>query len=203
MKPCFWNRTKEYAKDEKVSKWSNLEKDEKEGLVSLKKKVQTQENVVFQTAKSGRFSVDSLENYKTASQPHINDSVMITKDEHDRLQQLINAHLVSWVRIVDAGRETNNEVSIKNNMLNSDSQVAPLYTLHRDHKEYSDEYNGPPVRPVCRAVVGYNCKLSHIVSVILTEVWKSRENSAISMSTEDMIAEMNRVNQNQESDSLI
>ena len=120
--------TEEYVKGEKFSKWSNLEKDEREGLVSLKKKVETQESVVFQTDKSGRFnfSVDSIENYKTTSQPHIRDSVVITKDEHDRFQQLINAHSVSWVRILNAGEETNNEVRIKNNMLNSDSQVAPL-----------------------------------------------------------------------------
>ena len=195
--------TEEYVKSEKFSKWSNLEKDEREGLVSLKKKVETQESVVFQTDKSGRFSLDSLENYKTVSQPHIRDSVVITKDKHDRLQQLINAHSVSWVPILDAGKETNNEVRIKNNMLNSDSQVAPLYSLHKDHKEYNNEYSGPPVRPVCGAVVGYNCKLSHIVSVLLAEVWKSKENSAICMSTEDMIAEMNSVNQNQEDDNLI
>ena len=87
--------TEEYVKGEKVRKWSNLEKDEREGLVSLKKKVEAQENVVFQTDKSGRFSINSLENYKTASQPHISDSVAITKGEHDRLQQLINAHPVS------------------------------------------------------------------------------------------------------------
>ena len=80
---------------------------------------------MFQTDKSGRFCTDSLENYKTASQPHISDSVAITKDEHDRLQQLMNAHSVSWIRILDAGGETNSEVRIKNNMLNSDSQVAP------------------------------------------------------------------------------
>jgi len=41
------------------------------------------------------------------------------------------------------------------------------------------------------------------MSVILAEVWKSRENSAICMSTEDMIAEMNRTNKNQEDDGLI
>ena len=80
---------------ERLNKWSNLRKDEREGLVSLKNKVQTQENVVFQTDKSGRFSVDSIENYKAASQPRIADSIIITKDEHDRLQQLVNAH---WFR---------------------------------------------------------------------------------------------------------
>ena len=92
---------------------------------------------------------------------------------------------------------------IKNNMISNDSSVAPLYTLRKDHKDCSDEYRGPPVRPVCGAVVGYNCKLSHVMSVILAEVWKSRENSAICMSTEDMIAEMNRTIKNQEDDGLI
>ena len=92
---------------------------------------------------------------------------------------------------------------IKNNMISNDSSVAPLYTLCKDHKDCSDEYRGPPVRPVCGAVVGYNCKLSHVMSVILAEVWKSRENSAICMSTEDMIAEMNRTIKNQEDDGLI
>ena len=42
-----------------------------------------------------------------------------------------------------------------------------------------------------------------MVSAILAEVWKSRENSAICMTTEDMIAVMDRVNQDQENDSLI
>jgi len=141
--------------------------------------VQTQENVVFQTDKSGRFSKDSLENYKAASQPHIADSIITTKDEHDWLQQLVNAHSVSWVRILSAGSETSNEVRIKNNVISNDSPVAPLYTLHKDHKECSNGYSGPSVRPVCGAVVGFNSKLSHVMSVILTEVWKSRENSAI------------------------
>ena len=109
-------------KGEKVRKWSNLEKDEWEGLVSSKKKAEAQENVVFQTDKSGRFSIDSLENYKTASQPHISDSVAITKGEHDRLQQLINAHSVSWIRILDAEGERNSEMRIKSNMLNSEAK---------------------------------------------------------------------------------
>ena len=57
--------------------------------------------------------------------------------------------------------------------------------------------------PVCGAVVGYNCKLSHMMRVILAEVWKSRENNTICISTGDMIAEMNRANKNQEDDGLI
>ena len=41
------------------------------------------------------------------------------------------------------------------------------------------------------------------MSVILTEVWKSRENSTICMSTEDMMAEMNKTNDNQKDDNMV
>ena len=42
-----------------------------------------------------------------------------------------------------------------------------------------------------------------MMSVILTEVWKSRENSTICMSTEDMMAEMNKTNDNQKDDNMV
>lgn len=42
--------------------------------------MQARENVVFQTDKPGRFfTIDSLDNYKSVSQPHIADSNVITK----------------------------------------------------------------------------------------------------------------------------
>ena len=40
--------------------------------------------------------------------------------------------------------------------MSSDSPVAPLYTLRKDLKQCSNDFNGPPVRPVCGAVVEYN-----------------------------------------------
>ena len=38
--------TAEYVEGERLDKWNNLRKDEREGLVSLKKKVQTQDRQV-------------------------------------------------------------------------------------------------------------------------------------------------------------
>ena len=123
--------------------------------------MQARENVVFQTDKPGRFfTIDSLDNNKSVSQPHIADSNVITKKTHDRLEQLTNAHSVSWIRILNAGSGMGHEVRIRNNMINSDSPVAPLYALRKDHKQCNDDFSGPPVRPVCEAVVGCNCKLA-------------------------------------------
>jgi len=52
----------------------------KRWLDIVEKKVNMKENVVFQTDKSGRFSVDSLENYKSDSQPHVAESLLVTKE---------------------------------------------------------------------------------------------------------------------------
>ena len=64
---------------------------------------------------------------------------------------------------MNAGSETGHKVRIKNNMVNIDNPVAPLYTLRKDHKQYSDNVSAPPARPVCGVLVGYNCKLSHMI----------------------------------------
>ena len=50
--------TAEYVDGERLGKWSNLEEEEKSGLMSLKRKVQVRQNVVFRTDKSGRFSAE-------------------------------------------------------------------------------------------------------------------------------------------------
>ena len=61
--------------DEKGYPKSNLTKDEKVGLKELKKKIDDQELVVFKTDKSGKLSVDTVENYKSALEVHtVNDT---------------------------------------------------------------------------------------------------------------------------------
>ena len=135
-----------------------------------------------------------MENYKKATYPHVANDEVVTQEIHEKLQTLINAHAVSWVRMLNAGIRTENETRIKNSMISTDSPLPPLYTLRKDQKRYDDEHEGPPVRPVCGAFASYNHKLSHFITMILTKVWKTRENSSICMNTETMIAEMNRTN---------
>ena len=88
-------------------------------------------------------------------------------------------------------------------MVSVGSLIAPLYTLRKDHKVYDNESRGPPVRPVCGAVAGYNYRLGYLISTMLAEVWKSREDGAVYRSTEEMIVEINKANDIQEDDDLI
>ena len=81
---------------------------------------------------------------------------------------------------------------MKNNIITQDCPIAPLYTLRKDHKNIDDEVKGPPVRPVCGAVLAYNQRLSHVISKILNEVWM--EEGSVCISTEDMMAGIKMAN---------
>lgn len=84
-----------YVENERSFRWSNLDREEKEGLTSIRRKIKAQDRVIFQTDKSERFSVDSKDNYKAACQPHISEDTKISEEEHKELQHLVNAHAVA------------------------------------------------------------------------------------------------------------
>ena len=86
----------------------------------------------------------------------------------------------------NAGEVNGGQARIKSNMLANDCSLAPLYTLRKDHKTTFDQNVGPPVRPVCGAISPYSRNISHLMSVILTEVWKAEE--SVCLNTEEMLA---------------
>ena len=49
--------------EEEGKKWSNINKNKKEGLRSIKARIRDGEMVCYVTDKSGRWSCDSLDNY--------------------------------------------------------------------------------------------------------------------------------------------
>ena len=61
LKGRFNQITNEYVEKKGQTKWNNLNKVEKGGLRSLTEKLQSKE-VIFQTDKSGRSSVDRVDN---------------------------------------------------------------------------------------------------------------------------------------------
>ena len=85
VKSKLMKTTSQYIEEVKdTPEHCNLTKVEKRGLKDLKKS----DYVVFQTDKSGRFSIDSKENYKTACAPHISESdVEVSNEQHLDLQK--------------------------------------------------------------------------------------------------------------------
>ena len=100
-----------------------------------------QDVVTYQTDKSGRFSVDSMENYKEVCKPHFINDITINEDEHLKLQKEINAHATMWTRILKMGEEVSESAPerVKNNMLVENHGLASLYGLRKDHKTVDND----------------------------------------------------------------
>ena len=193
--------TKEYISEQSTRvAQRNLTREEMRGLRSLKGKDNV---VIYQTDKSGGFAVDTMDNYRVACQPHVENDLTVTENLNRRLQTEANAHSVLWVRLLSAGEIVGGQARIKSNMLVSDYTLAPLpvYTLRKDHETTADQNIGPPVRPVCGAVSAYNRSLSHLMSMILTEVWKEEE--SVCLNTEEMLADFEQVNDSHITEDII
>ena len=66
-------------------------------------------------------------------------------------------------------------------------------TCRKDHEEVEDETICPPTKPICGVTGSATDRLSYILSTILSEIWK-RDTRTVCMSTEELKAEIDRVN---------
>ena len=196
--------TSEYCQRSKQNKFSNLTNSEKRGLREVNR---DEDVVIFQTDKSGRFSIDTVDNYREACANHIpEEDTVISEEEYSECQREINAHSGMWTRILKAGENVSGGKikaadRIRKNLTVQNHSTAPLYALRKDHKAYDDQVKGPPTRPVCAANSAYNSRLSHMVCNILKPVWRSNEHAC--ESTEDLLAAVTSLNNNRLNGSII
>ncbi len=195
--------TEHYINIERGERKGNLSKAEKDGLKTLTDKVKGKNVVVFETDKSGRFSVDTPENYKLASQLHVNNDEVICPAVVAGIERSASAHSQSWSRILNIGGNWNQSDRVRRNMISSDSPLAPVYTLRKDHKPYGDGFIGPPTRPVCGVDASLNERLSWILSCIYRKVWQEDVGGSVCLSTEELLAEAKRVNDSNPSRPLV
>ena len=183
------NRVLEEYKENQKHPESNLTKSQKLGLNKLKKRVKNKEIVCFQTDKSGSISVDTPENYVESMKEHLEGTIPSTEEEYVKTEKLLNAHTMTWSRIMKFNKK------VANNFVTENNEIPPLYGLRKDHKTIpaGDEEKGPPQRPVCGAVVASNYRLSHFISTILQPVIQQAKHPC--NSTEDMLSRVRRVNE--------
>ena len=139
--------TKKYIKNTSKAK-SNLSPNQAKGLKGLTDKVSSGDIVVFQTDKSGRFAVDTTENYKNTGSCHVGDDTIITIKEHQQIEELTNVHARCWVRMLGVGTQQKDQTHIKDNMLSRYTPPAPLYILRKDHEDPPVNNNPEPNQSV-------------------------------------------------------
>jgi len=206
IKLDLMNTTREYISANRRNtrqQHHNLSKEEESGYKKLLTRSRKKEIVISQTDKSGRFTVDTPDNYREACAPHHTNDVEIDELDHTKAQKEINAHATMWTKILNVSQAygTNSVTRSKNNLLVENSSLASLYVLRKDHKNSNDATVGPPCRPVCGASSAYNRKLSFLISKLIRPLWK--DDAHVCCSSEEMLASIKAVNDQNTDKELI
>ena len=174
----------------KMKTYTNLTEKQKDGLRNLDKRKKEGEIVIFPTDKSGTFTVNTPENYIDGIKPHLNDTEEVTMDTYRKTEELLNAHMIAWCKI------TNMRERMRRNFIAKNNAIPPEYGLPKDHKTFEDQVKGPPVRPVCGAVVSANYRISYFMSMLLKPFVKLAEEACDS--TEDLLYRIEKCNQEED-----
>ena len=187
-------------------KWSNLTEEERNGLEKLHQRVSEKEIVCTVTDKSGRWSCDTLMNYKEGCEKLVEDggkTPMITIEEHNEAEHEMNCHALALLRMLGLsdGAAGNR---MRQAMTADGCQIAPLYGLRKDHKPMSDDVEerlrGPKMRPVCGARDSLTKRTSYILCKILTPLIEGETHCN---ATTDLKKCVNEVNKNEVNESWV
>ena len=183
-----------YCNNNGQIKKHNLSNIERDCLNEIKDKTKKGEITVFPTDKSGRFSVDTPENYIETLMTHTTGDVEINSEGVKIRENKINLHMRQFNRMFQVGVQHGHEERVTGATLSTNIQPPPLYGLRKDHKNAPDDFKGPPVRPVCGANSAPNSRLSHFLSKIINDYADYDQIETECRSSEEMRAAFEQYN---------
>ena len=160
----------------------------------MKEKVKNKEIVVFTTDKSGRFAVDTPENYEEAVISHTRNDEQIEIERVKQIETRINQHMKQFNKMFQVGKQHEHEKRVEMATHSTNTAAPPLYGLRKDHKTTDDIVKGPPVRPVCGANQAPNSRLSNFISRVVNDFADAADIDTECKSSEEMRATFEEFN---------
>ena len=172
----------------------NITKTEERAMKEVKESMKKKDIVVFTTDKSGRFSVDTPENYEEAVMSHTRNDTEIEEERVRKLENRMNQHMKIFNKMFQVGSENEHEKRVEMATHSTNTPAPPLYGLRKDHKTAEDDVKGPPVRPVCGASQAPNSRLGHFLSTIVNDFADAANIGTECRSSEEMRAAFEKFN---------
>ena len=141
---------------------NNLSKTKLKTMKNLKTRINKEGLICSQTDKTGKLTLDTLENVTKKMEKHVKDDKVIDVKKVKTLENRLNSHMEWWVRILQPGKHNNQTRRVKSNLITKDNQIPVLRGTSKDHKKAVDEKIGPDLRPIMGAIVGPNIGLSEL-----------------------------------------
>ena len=132
---------------------NNLPKTHLKGIKNLKSRMKEERLACGETDKTGRLTLDTLENISKKMDKHIKEDKIINEKHVKKIENELNRHMEFWVRILQPGQKNNQVGRIKSNLITKDNQIPVLRGTSKDHKEAVDVDTGPDFRPIMGAIV--------------------------------------------------
>ena len=173
---------------------NNLSKTQLKEIKNFKSRMDKEGLACGETDKTGKETLDTLENMSKKMDKHIKDDKVLNEKEVKKLENKLNRHMTFWVSILKPGENSNQVRRVKSNLVTKDSQIPILRGTSKDHKEANDKMVGPDVRPIMGALVGPNIGLSEIGSLIVRKIADNADSGLVSKSTEEVLNKIERYN---------
>ena len=171
---------------------------ERKGLKQIKDMRNEGKAMVFPTDKSGKFCIDTYENYVAGMEEHVIKDRIITRKEKEKIIRQLNGHSNMLSKSLGLCRDhCQPDGERPAAALKQDVKMIPPTTsgLRKDNKPPKEsEEKGQPMKPVCHVYAAPNNVLSTILAQIIRTLAEKAENRAIA-STEEMIATINITNE--------
>ena len=158
---------------------SNLTKQEKSGMRSIKERLKKEEIIIMKTDKSNRFVVTNVEEYLKMGEAHVSKDKEISRNEVQEIQKIVNGHSMAFSLIFNSGQDHNHTARIIRSKNSNSENQASLNLLYKDHKE------GRKTRPVATGNQSGNLGLSNAVSEVLEAVARTQETPYSAISSDD------------------
>ena len=184
-------------KEEHCDKFGNvIESNVKQvnDLKKFKERMQKEELVCGETDKTGKFTLDTLENMSKKMEKHIENDKILNQKEVTKIENSINKHMDFWSGILNVGEQNKQTKRVKSNLIIKDSQIPVLRGTSKDHKEAINPFIGPDFRPIMGAIVGPNIGLSEIGSIIVRKIADNADEGFVAKSTEEVLNKFEQFN---------
>ena len=175
---------------------SNLTTSQCRGLKSLKKRAKEGDLVIVPTDKSGNLAVMTRLAYIHSGMKHTLKDREVGWEYIKECQREVNGHVSMLIKYFKIGSYWGHGSRIRETTMGEGMSTCPLSLLYKDHKGWSPSSGTvPPTRPVIGGHMGINMHLSEIVSDILDPVVSTYVGGKEIISTEDLIARVEILNE--------
>ena len=181
---------------------NNLSETQQREIRNLKSRIKEEGLTCGETDKTGKMTLDTLENLSKKMDKHIGEDKVLNENEVKRLENKLNRHMTFWVGILKPGENVKQMRRVKSNLITKDGQIPVLRGTSKDHKEAKDKVRGPDVRPIMGAIVGPNIGLSEIGSIIVRKIADNADVGLVARSTEEVLNKFEKYNKERFEKSL-